>query len=72
MGEKSDHDLLIEIHTVVYHIAEKVDDHERRIRPLEAQRNHWLGRDGVIVAVISTGVTLLVAFFTWILGSGWK
>ncbi|KAF5071347.1 hypothetical protein DSECCO2_213310 [anaerobic digester metagenome] len=72
MGEKSDHDLLIEIHTAVYYIAEKVDDHEQRIRPLEAQRNRWLGRDGVIVAGISAGVTLLVAFFTWILGGGWK
>lgn len=70
--DQDDHDLLVRIDEKVDHIIEKLDDHEQRIRPLEAQRYRWLGRDGVIVAGISAGVTLLVAFFTWILGGGWK
>ena len=70
MSEKSDHDLLIEIHTTVQHIAKKLEDHEARIRPLEAQQHKWLGRDGAIVAGISMGVSVVVALITWLTGGG--
>ena len=66
----SDHDLLVRIDEKVDHIIERLDDHESRLRPLEQQHNRWLGRDGVIVAGISMGVSVAVAFISWLTGGG--
>jgi hypothetical protein len=66
----SDHDLLVRIDEKVDHIISRLDDHEARLRPLESQRHQWLGRDGVIVAGISMGVSVAVALITWLLGRG--
>lgn len=65
---KTDRDILIEIRTDVKHILTTQTDHEGRIRVLEAQRNRWLGRDGMIVATISVVVSLAAALFS----GGWR
>ena len=35
------------------------EDHEKRLRVIESQQNRWLGRDGAIVAGISTTITVI-------------
>jgi len=65
---KTDRDILIEIQTDVKHILTALADHEGRIRVLEAQRNRWLGRDGVIVAAISVAISFVVA----LISGGWR
>ena len=67
---QTDHDLLVEIRQDVKYIRETVSDHERRIRVIEQQYNRWLGRDGVIVAGISMGVSGAVALISWLTGGG--
>lgn len=65
---KTDRDLLIEIRTDVKHLLATQADHEVRLRVLEAQRNRWLGRDGVIVTTISVAVSSAVA----LISGGWR
>lgn len=65
---KTDRDLLIEIRADVKHLLTAQADHEGRLRVLEAQRNRWLGRDGVIVTAISVAVSFAVA----LISGGWR
>jgi len=64
--EKSDHDLLIEIHAEIRHVCKSVTDQECRIRNLETQQNRWLGRDGAIVTGIAIAVSTIVTVIGWI------
>ena len=64
----SDHDLLVRIDEKVDHIISRLDDHEARLRPLEAQQHRWLGRDGAIVTAISVAVSFAVA----LISGGWR
>ncbi|MDI6877574.1 MAG: hypothetical protein QMC96_12485 [Methanomicrobiales archaeon] len=69
---REDVEKITETYAIVKDLKEKVDtcldDHEDRLRVLEAQRHRWLGRDGIIVGGISMGVALVIAFFSWLLG----
>ena len=55
----SDHDILVRIDENVAGITKLLDDHEQRIRSLEAQQYKWLGRDGAIVAAISAAIAYI-------------
>ena len=67
--EASEHDLLIEIRGDVKRLLQCIDDHESRIRNIEKQHFTWLGRDGTIVAIISAGVSGLVALIAYLKGT---
>ena len=60
----SDHDLLVRIDEKVDYVISRLDDHEARLRPLEAQQHRWLGRDDVIVTAISVAVSFAVALIS--------
>ncbi|MFA7121454.1 MAG: hypothetical protein WC277_08220 [Bacilli bacterium] len=64
----SDHDLLLRIDEKTDHIVKVVEDHEQRLRPLEAQQHRWLGRDGAIAAGVSLATALLVVLFSRLMG----
>lgn len=44
------------------------EDHEKRIRILEESHSTTQGRDGVLAGIVALGVSLIVAFWTVILG----
>jgi hypothetical protein len=49
------------LHTPVSSGCADHDDHDRRIRKLEAQHNRWIGRDGLIAAVVAALISILIA-----------
>lgn len=65
---QNDHDLLVRIDEKIDYIATTLADHEQRLRPLEAQRNRWLGRDGAIAAVISLATACVVVLLSRMAG----
>jgi hypothetical protein len=69
--EQDDHDLLIEIRTDLKHLVQNYEELKigiygdrglcNRIQSLEGQQKQWQGRDGVVMAVIATVVSVATA-----------
>ena len=64
----SDHDLLVRIDEKVDNILKAVSDHEGRIRSLEEQQHKWLGRDGVIAAILGLIAGAVSSLTLWLSG----
>ena len=64
----SDHDLLVRIDEKVDNILKMVSDHEGRIRSLEEQQHKWLGRDGVIAAILGLIAGAVSSLVLWLSG----
>ena len=64
----SDHDLLVRIDEKVDNILKEVSDHEGRIRSLEEQQHKWLGRDGVIAAILGLIAGAVSSLTLWLSG----
>lgn len=64
----SDHDLLVRIDEKVDNILKMVSDHEGRIRSLEEQQHKWLGRDGVIAAILGLIAGAVSSLALWLSG----
>lgn len=64
----SDHDLLVRIDEKVDNILKVVSDHEGRIRSLEEQQHKWLGRDGVIAAILGLIAGAVSSLTLWLSG----
>ena len=64
----SDHDLLVRIDEKVDNILKMVSDHEGRIRSLEEQQHKWLGRDGVIAAILGLIAGTISSLALWLSG----
>ena len=64
----SDHDLLVRIDEKVDNILKMVSDHEGRIRSLEEQQHKWLGRDGVIAAILGLIAGAVSSLTLWLSG----
>ena len=64
----SDHDLLVRIDEKVDNILKVVSDHEGRIRSMEEQQHKWLGRDGVIAAILGLIAGAVSSLALWLSG----
>lgn len=64
----SDHDLLVRIDEKVDNILKMVSDHEGRIRSLEEQQHKWLGRDGVVAAILGLIAGAVSSLALWLSG----
>lgn len=62
---QNDHDLLIRVDEKLTGLHTKVDkvveDHEKRIRALEDEKNRWIGKQSIIGALMGSLFALLIA-----------
>ena len=75
MPQSQDHDLLIELRTEMRGVredikdikdgtADKLLDHETRIRTLEKQNDRWFGKQSVVATLVASAVALISALIS--------